>query len=149
MSFTNDAGDLAALPWEFVHLAGEDAFLAAETSLTLGRYLEGEGFHDADFQSPDNKLRVLFVVCLPNWPEYDDERAATRQLINDLRQLGRGGGLITTPSRMQLALYRGWHHDSVRAALAAFRDGEDGGPVDVVHLIALFKRGGEHDDSAA
>ena len=105
MSFTNDAGDLAALPWEFVHLAGENAFLAAETSLTLGRYLEGEGFHDADFQSPDNKLRVLFVVCLPNWPEYDDERAATRQLIIDLRQLGRGGGLITTPSRMQLDLY--------------------------------------------
>ena len=144
MSFTNDAGDLAALPWEFVHLAGEQAFLAAETSLTLGRYLEGEAFHDVDFQSPDNKLRVLFVVCLPNWPEYDDERAATQQLINDLRQLGRVGGLITTPSRMQLALYQGWHHDSVRAKLAAFRDGEDGGPVDVVHLIALFKRGGEH-----
>ena len=145
ISFTSDADDLAALPWEFVHLAGREAFLAAETNLTLGRYVEGEGFHDADFLSADDKLRVLFVVCLPDWRQYDDERAAMRSLVRDLGQLGQHGGLTTAPSRMQLKVYQGWNEDDVKSALAEFQNEPEGGRVDVVHLTALFKRGGEHE----
>ena len=143
MSFADDAGDLAALPWEFVHLADDESFLAAETSLTLGRYVDGEGFHDADFLSADNKLRVLFVVSLPDGEEYDDERKAMQTLADELGQLvGQNGGL-NAPSRMQVLLYEGWDHAQVVAKLAEFRDAPDGGPVDVVHLTALFKIVGE------
>jgi hypothetical protein len=141
MSFAGDAGDLAALPWEFVHLPGDaEFFLAAETSLTLGRYLDGRGFHDADFLSADNKLRVLIVVSLPERAEFDDERAAMHTLASDLDHLGDSG----TGSRIQLKLYEGWNHEQVANELAEFHDDPDGGRVDVVHLTALFRRGDEH-----
>jgi hypothetical protein len=138
MSFV-DAPDLSALPWEFVHLEGDAPFfLAAETSLTLGRYLDGRARPETDFLSADNKLRVLFLVALPDWTEFDDERAEMQRLTNELSQHGE------TSERMQLVRYEGWNHEQVARKLREFRAGDDGGRVDVVHLMALFKRDDDH-----
>jgi hypothetical protein len=138
MSFV-DAPDLSALPWEFVHLDGDTPFfLAAETTLTLGRYLDGRARPETDFLSADNKLRVLFVVALPDWAEFDDERLQVQRLTDDLSQHGE------TSERMQLVRYEGWDHEKVARKLREFRAGRDGGRVDVVHLTALFKRDDDH-----
>ena len=139
MSFV-DAPDLSALPWEFVHLDGDNPFfLAAETSLTLGRYLDGRARPETDFLSADNKLRVLFVVALPDWAEFDAERLQVQRLTSDLSLHGE------TSERMQLVRYEGWNFEHVARKLREFRTGRDGGRVDVVHLTALFKRDDDHE----
>jgi hypothetical protein len=144
MSFATDASDLIALPWEFMHLPGDRTFfLAAETSLTLGRYLDGQALFDAEYRSADNKLRVLFLVILPKGTDFDDERRAIDQLLNKLSpkcEFAEDGKLLTQPSTMQLMFHDGWDQKKVASTLAKFADGPDGGPVDVVHLTALFRR---------
>lgn len=146
MSFTKDASDLAELPWEFVHLPGETPFfLAAETSLTLGRYLDGEEDRDQDFRSADDKLRVLFVVSLPPSRKFDDEREVIDQLLDELdpRRTDETGSEVRAGSRMQLERVHGWDATQVEAKLADFRVDAQSVPVDVVHLVALFRTVGD------
>lgn len=140
IGFTNDAVALAALPWEFVHVSGARSFfLATETVLTLARYVEGPGFHEPIGQSPDDKLRVLFVAILPTGGEhgtaYDCERAAIRKLSEDLNNRGMS-------SRIETNYYEGSNFEEVAAALRESRGQRDGGQIDVVHVAALFHPSG-------
>ena len=145
LTFSDDAGDLEALPWEFVRPPGDDSFyLAAETNLTLGRYVDGPGFRDAHFESPDDKLRVLFIMCLPDEKNkkygdtYDAERGALEKLIDDLSAMGQ--------TRLQLKVCPRWDRGQVRNKLAEFQAGSEPGPVDVVHLAAMFRREDRTDE---
>jgi hypothetical protein len=137
IGFTRDvADDLAALPWEFVHVSDpREFFLATEADLTLARYVEGSGLHGAIGQSPDDKLRVLFVASLPtddHGNAYGDERAAIKKLSEDL--------IASRPSRIETKYYEGSDYERVAAMLRESRRQGNGGQIDVVHVAALFHR---------
>jgi hypothetical protein len=146
ISFGDQASDLAALPWEFVHYPGgaldRDFFLAAETSLVLGRYLDGMQQRPGGFRPADSRLRVLFVLGLPRGEQYDDERAGFSALISELH--GAPAAVNLAPfdravarSPVEIKSVDGWDPKQVRDRLAEFQTGDKPGPVDVVHLFAM------------
>lgn len=131
ISFKDGAEDLAAHPWEFLHDPDGDRFLAAETSLVLGRYLADEG-HSAPIRCADNKVRVLFIVSLPEHSDYADERLKLRDLLDKLDR----------EPKLKVESLNTWNANEVMAKIAGFTTGEDAGPVDVVHFIGLCKLDG-------
>ena len=128
ISFEPDASDLAALPWEFVrwpgHPPNEGFFLAAETNLVLGRYLEG--FGDLAIRTSDLKVRALFVGLLPDKPEFWEQRKEFEEMLRKLSEIG---------DTLEIEKILGWEPAAVAELLAKLR--ADGRIVDVVHVVAV------------
>ena len=128
VSFEPDASDLAALPWEFVRWPGqlpnEGFFLAAETNLVLGRFLED--FQDLNIRTSDLKVRALFVGLLPDKPEFWEQRKEFQEMLRKLSEIG---------GAFEIEQILGWNPAAVEELLAKLR--ADGRIVDVVHLVAV------------
>ena len=134
ISFEKDASDLAALPWEYVRRPDgpdEGFFLASQTNLVLGRYLED--FRDLDIRTSDLKVRALFVELLPQddderkfWEQHDE----FREMINRLSTIGEA---------FEIEKIHGWNPAEVARRLDDFR--AMGKIVDVVHLVAVCEEG--------
>jgi hypothetical protein len=125
ISFEQDASDLAALPWEFVRWPGRPDggfFLAAQTNLVLGRFLED--FRDLDIKPIDMKVRALFVELLPQ--RFREQRKEFDEMISKLQEIG---------DAFEIEEIRGWDPDAVRTRLDGLR--AEGKFVDVVHLVAV------------
>lgn len=133
ISFEQDASDLAALPWEYVRRPDgpdEGFFLASQTNLVLGRYLED--FRDLDIRTSDLKVRALFVELLPQghegkfWEQHDEFRA----MIDRLSTIGEA---------FEIEKIYGWNPVEVARRLDDFR--AKGKILDVVHLVAVCEEG--------
>lgn len=128
ISFEPDASDLAALPWEFVRWPGdppkEGFFLAAQTNLVLGRFLED--FEYLDIRTSDMKVRALFVGLLPDKQEFWEQRKEFKEMLRKLSEIG---------DAFEIEEILGWEPAAVAERLAKLR--ADGRIVDVVHLVAV------------
>ena len=147
ISFADDAREIAALPWEFLHYPGNardrDFFLAAETSLVLGRYLDGFQEREGGFRPADDRLRVLFVLGLPPAAHFDDERKCFEELIEELKPESRQAGARASSAHpwggypIEIKSLDTWDPAMVIDRLTEFQEGEPPGPVDIVHLFAI------------
>ncbi|MEO7262025.1 MAG: CHAT domain-containing protein [Jatrophihabitantaceae bacterium] len=128
ISFATDAGELAALPWEFLRApAGGGSYLAIQTDLVLGRFVDGLSQSVSPRQA-DDKVRVLFITTLPNDRDsLKDERDQLDLLVKDLRNL----------AHVQVEPVNSWNLAEIDTALGKLR--QTGGPVDIVHLVALCR----------
>lgn len=129
-----EAPELALLPWEFLQFpaAGDGRkkyWLAAETKLVLGRFVEGPG--DLPIKLADSWLRVVLVRHLPAGPEFDPQRQACEALASRLLTEEETKDVVA----VKLVEYVNAQH--LRVAMRAFR--AEGHPVDVVHIMALFR----------
>ncbi|MGW4060841.1 CHAT domain-containing protein [Amycolatopsis sp. NPDC004747] len=130
ISFSDDSL-VATLPWEFLRYPGVPGmrafFLASELNLVLGRYVDG--FPDKKILPADDKVRVLFVTSLPE--SFTTAREESARLIAHLRADER------TRRSMQIEQVDRWDAEKIDASLGKLA--QDGKPVDVVHLTALFR----------
>ncbi|SFN88327.1 CHAT domain-containing protein [Geodermatophilus obscurus] len=124
--FEDGAQDLAALPWEFVRCPDPAFYLATETNLVLGRFVAGKGESEIRC-SEDEKVRVLFVVCLPTTEDFTAERQEIRELQAELEAV----------TALEIEPVDEWDPAEVVTRLRGFRDRRH--HVDVVHLVALCK----------
>ena len=69
LSFRQDVGELASLPWEYLYYPDTDAepgfCFATALTLVLSRYMPSTSKRDETLRSTDNKLRILVVVSQP------------------------------------------------------------------------------------
>lgn len=131
VSFEKGAEHLARLPWEFLHtpaMPRRGYFLATETTLVLDRYLPGVTVDP--IRQADGKLRVLFIVSLPDRPEFSPERVELRKLKDKLLD-------PKDHRRIEIDEIDRWDTDAVMERILAKDEHGKPNPVDVVHFIGL------------
>ena len=120
LSFEEDATELAALPWEFLHATddmGQRFYLATKTELVLNRSLPTAR---PQMSTVDLPLRVLFIMCAPSIADADQE-AQIKEILSAVRRLKRD------PHKLSVELVRSWNVDHIQEKLR--------GNPHVVHII--------------
>jgi hypothetical protein len=124
ISFGADAEKLAPLPWEFLYspgTAGKGFFLATETRLVLSRCLPEPP--RKEIRVADKRLKLLFVIALPDDDEFASERSG---LLNLLGALGEGGDaleIISVPDLNEARLRESLRDNSI----------------DIVHIVGVCR----------
>ena len=77
LSFAEDAGELANLPWEFLYLPPsgnrKPFFFASEVSLVLSRYVTRGGARVPSIQAPKRPINIAVIVSTPASLKLDDQ----------------------------------------------------------------------------